>query len=128
MNQKKIYSICLKFCLKIFVVLHIPEVFRHTVMPTWVNQTKIYNCFKFCFKMLILLHIPEVRRHKQKKIYNICLEFCLQMSIMLHIPEALRQTVMPGLLGEPGKDIQHLPRIIKMFIICCISQKCSGIR
>ena len=36
-------NICLKFCLKIFVMLHIPEALRHTVMPrtpTWVNQEK----------------------------------------------------------------------------------------
>ena len=60
-------NICLKFCLKMFVVLHIPEALRHTVMPytpTWVNQEKIFNIFlKFCLKMFVMLHIPEVLRH-----------------------------------------------------------------
>ena len=39
-----ILDICLKFCLKMFVMLHIPEALRQTVMPwtpTWVNQEKI---------------------------------------------------------------------------------------
>ena len=31
-NQKKIY-IRLKFSLKMFIMLHIPEALRHTVMP-----------------------------------------------------------------------------------------------
>ena len=37
-------NICLKFCLKMFVMLHIPEALRHMVMPwtpTWANQEKI---------------------------------------------------------------------------------------
>jgi len=37
-------NIYLKFCLKMFVMLHIPEALRHTVMPwttTWANQEKI---------------------------------------------------------------------------------------
>ena len=37
-------NICLKFCLKMFVMLHILEALRHTLMPwtpTWVNQEKI---------------------------------------------------------------------------------------
>ena len=37
-------NICLKFCLKMFVMLHIPEALRQTVVPwtpTWVNQEKI---------------------------------------------------------------------------------------
>ena len=50
-----------------FVMLHIPEALRHTVMPwtpTWVNQEKINNIsLKFCLKMFIMLHIPEALRH-----------------------------------------------------------------
>jgi len=37
-------NICLKVCLKMFVMLHIPEALRHTVMPwtpAWLNQEKI---------------------------------------------------------------------------------------
>ena len=37
-------NICLKSSLKLFIMLHIPEALRHTVMPrtpTWVNQEKI---------------------------------------------------------------------------------------
>ena len=60
-------NICLKFCLKMFVMLHIPEALRHTLMPwtsTWVNQEKINNIsLKFCLKMFIILHIPEALWH-----------------------------------------------------------------
>ena len=43
-KPERMYDICLKFCLKMFVMLHIPEALRQTVMPrtpTWVNQEKI---------------------------------------------------------------------------------------
>ena len=43
-EPEKDINICLKFCLKMFVMLHIPEVLRHRVMPrtpTWVKQEKI---------------------------------------------------------------------------------------
>ena len=60
-------NICLKFCLKMFVMLHIPEALRHTVMPwtpTWVNQDKIYSIsLKFCIDIFIMLHIPEALWH-----------------------------------------------------------------
>ena len=61
------YSISLKFCIDIFIMLHIPEALRHTLMPwtsTWVNQEKINNIsLKFCLKVFIMLHIPEALRH-----------------------------------------------------------------
>ena len=102
-------NICLTVCLKMFVMLHIPEALRHTVMPwtaTWVNEEKIYSIsLKFCIDIFIMLHIQEALRHtlmpwtstwvNQEKINNISLKFCLKMFIMLHIPEALRHTVMP---------------------------------
>jgi len=57
----------INICLKMFIMLHIPEALRHTVMPwtpTWVNQEKIFNiCLKFCRKMFVMLHIPEALRH-----------------------------------------------------------------
>ena len=50
-----------------FIMLHIPEALRHTLMPwtsTWVNQEKIYSIsLKFCIKMFIMLHIPEALKH-----------------------------------------------------------------
>jgi len=50
-----------------FIMLHIPEALRHTVMPwtpTWENQVKINNIsLKFSLKMFIMLHIPEALRH-----------------------------------------------------------------
>ena len=54
-----------------FVMLHIPEALRHTVMPWTPNLCE------------------------PGKDINICLKFCLKMFVMLHIPEALRHTVMP---------------------------------
>ena len=49
-----------------FIMLHIPEALRHTVMPrtpTWVNQEKINNIFlNFVSKCLFMLHIPEALR------------------------------------------------------------------
>ena len=92
-----------------FVMLHIPEALRHTVMPwtpTWVNQEKIYNIsLKFCLKMFVYVAYPRSAQAygdamdsnlgEPGKDINICLKFCLKMFIMLHIPEALRHTVMP---------------------------------
>ena len=84
-----------------FVMLHIPEALRHTLMPwtpTWVNQEKI-STFDQHLSQNSNLGEPG-------KDINICLKFCLKMFVMLqnvcyvnqekmHIPEALRHTVMP---------------------------------
>jgi len=115
-------NICIKFCLKMFIMLHIPEALRHTVMPwtsTWVNQEKIYSIsLKVCIKIFVMLHIPEALRHtvmprtptwvNQEEIYSISLKFCIQMFIMLYISEALRRTLMPWTSTWVNQeDIQH---------------------
>ena len=82
LNQKDIPYLFKFFCPKMFIMLHIPEALRHTVMP-------------------------GLQPGWNRKIYNICLTFCLKMVIMLYIPKALRDTVKPGL--QPWctrKDIQ----------------------
>ena len=139
-------NICLKFCLKMFVMLHIPEALRHTVMPrtpTWVNQEKISVniCLKFCLKMFVMLHIPEALSHtvmprtptwvNQEKIsVNICFKFCLKMFAMLHIPEALSHTVMPWIPTwvNQEKISTFASNSVSKCLLCCISQKRSVIR
>ena len=69
-------------CRKMFIMLHIPEALRHTMMP-------------------------GLQPGWNRKIYNICLKFCLKMVPMLHITKALRDTVNSGLQPEcTRKDIQ----------------------
>ena len=53
-----------------FVMLHIPEALRPTVMP-------------------------GLQQGEPGKDINICLKLCLKMFVMLLIPEVLRHTVMP---------------------------------
>ena len=67
----QMYNICLKFCFKMFVMLHIPEALRE------------YG------------HAMDSNLCEPGKDINICLKFSLKMSVMLHIPEALRRMVMP---------------------------------
>ena len=91
-----------------FVMLHIPEALRHTVMPwtpTWVNQEKISTLSKILSQNVCYVAYPRSAQAYGDamdsnlggpgKDINICLNFCLKMFVMLHIPEALRQTVMP---------------------------------
>ena len=64
-------NICLKFCLKMFVMLHIPEALRKDIniygdaMDSNLGEPgkDINNCLTFCLKMFVMLHIPEALRH-----------------------------------------------------------------
>ena len=77
-------NICLKFCLKMFVMLHIPEALRHTLMPwtpTWVNQERYQHLSKILSQNVCYVAYPR--------------------SAQAYVD------AMDSNLGEPGQDIQH---------------------
>ena len=61
---------------------------------------------------------------------NICLKFCLKMFVVLHISEALRHTVMPWTPTwvDQEKISTFVLTSVSKCLLCCISQKRSGIR
>ena len=134
---------CLKICLKMFVMLHIPEALRHTVMPrtpTWVNQEKISTLPKILSQNVCYVAYPRSAQAyvdamdsnlgEPGKDINICLKFCLKMFVILHILEALRHTLMPW--TPTWVNQEKISTVVKKSVLkcllCCISQKRSGIR
>ena len=124
-NRKKIY-ICLKFSLKMFIMLHIPEALRHTVMPGLQPGRTRKRYTTFALNLSQNVHYVAYPRSaqaygdartpawlNQKKIYNICLKFVLKC--LLCCISQKRSGIrwqQDSYLAEPEKDIQRLSKIM----------------